>query len=305
MRHYNVDRSKAGGYLIPAPVCATILRKDDPLSDAQVGELVRAILDPARPCPAWMLMVRETLDTWRDSCAKARDAYLADLDRERERKARNSGRKFGNSGGNSEIPAEKSNFRGRIERNGIEKNITEDNGAEERADAPSQTSDFGSSSLSFLTSASAYESAPIPAPANGEDFDAWAWDQRDAVVVALAVAQEGATKRGPYGAVLLKLLKVLGADEARRVMIEQCLAFRAEVRAGETVDNPGAALNARLQTLVARVEAAKLRSSAMAATAGSERHSGCAYWLAAAAPRLGAYRRARGCFRPMGRAANF
>jgi hypothetical protein len=78
-------------------------------------------------------------------------------------------------------------------------------------------------------------------------FEAWARLQPDPVAVALDVTGEGQAKKGIYG----KRLRKLGKDR----FLDVVCGFRAQVAAGETVRNPGAALTAQLNEAVTAMEA--------------------------------------------------
>lgn len=77
-------------------------------------------------------------------------------------------------------------------------------------------------------------------------FEAWARLQPDPVAVALDVTGEGQAKKGIYG----KRLRKLGKDR----FLDVVCGFRAQVAAGETVRNPGAALTAQLNEAVTAME---------------------------------------------------
>lgn len=95
---------------------------------------------------------------------------------------------------------------------------------------------------------SAVEASPLTADGLKEaNYTAWAAMQLDPVDVALDVTGEPATKRRVYGA----RLKALGRDR----FVETCCTFRAEVEAGETVRNLGAALTKRLNDAIEAKEA--------------------------------------------------
>ena len=74
------------------------------------------------------------------------------------------------------------------------------------------------------------------------NYDAWAAMQSDPVDIALDITGEPPQKRRVYGA----RLKLLGRDR----FVETCCTFRAEVSAGETVRNLGAALTKRLNDAI-------------------------------------------------------
>lgn len=78
--------------------------------------------------------------------------------------------------------------------------------------------------------------------ARRSNFAGWAWSLKDPVDAALAATGEGPDKSRLYGA----RLKDLG----RRRFLDVVTAFKAEIDAGESVDNPGAALNRRLSEAV-------------------------------------------------------
>jgi hypothetical protein len=78
-------------------------------------------------------------------------------------------------------------------------------------------------------------------------FEAWARLQPDPVAVALDVTGESREKKGVYG----KRLRKLGRDR----FLDVVCGFRAQVAAGETVRNPGAALTAQLNEAVTAMEA--------------------------------------------------
>ena len=81
----------------------------------------------------------------------------------------------------------------------------------------------------------------IPSSFGTSDFGAWARQQSDPVAVAIAAAGEGDSARRTFGALL--------KDIDRRDFIDECVTFVAELDAGETVKNRGAALVARLKRL--------------------------------------------------------
>lgn len=96
---------------------------------------------------------------------------------------------------------------------------------------------------------------PTPSSSDGDigderikstSFDAWARLQPDPVAVALEVTGEGKEKKGVYG----KRLRKLGKDR----FLDVVCGFRAQVAAGETVRNPGAALTAQLNEAVTAME---------------------------------------------------
>lgn len=74
------------------------------------------------------------------------------------------------------------------------------------------------------------------------NYEAWAAMQTDPVDIALDITGEPPQKRRVYGA----RLKALGRDR----FVETCCTFRAEVEAGETVRNLGAALTKRLNDAI-------------------------------------------------------
>lgn len=75
-----------------------------------------------------------------------------------------------------------------------------------------------------------------------KSYDAWASLQTDPVDIALDITGEPTQKRRVYGA----RLKALGRDR----FVETCCTFRAEVAAGESVRNLGAALTKRLNDAI-------------------------------------------------------
>lgn len=95
---------------------------------------------------------------------------------------------------------------------------------------------------------SAVEASPLSADElKDANYQAWAAMQLDPVDVALDVTGEPDAKRRVYGA----RLKALGRDR----FVETCCTFRAEVEAGETVRNLGAALTKRLNDAIEAKEA--------------------------------------------------
>lgn len=87
-------------------------------------------------------------------------------------------------------------------------------------------------------------------PAPDEDFPKWAYLQKDPVEVALCAADESRSKAGIYGSLLKKFRDRWGDAEGCKRFREECITFKAELDAGEGVNNRGAALVKRLKALV-------------------------------------------------------
>lgn len=90
----------------------------------------------------------------------------------------------------------------------------------------------------------------ISPPSASTDFASWAWAQKDPVKVALRASGEGADKAPVYGAKWRDLKSWRGEEDGRRRFVEECIAFRSELDAGEPCENPGRALVARLNKLI-------------------------------------------------------
>ena len=95
----------------------------------------------------------------------------------------------------------------------------------------------------------------ISPPSASTDFASWAWAQKDPVKVALRASGEGADKAPVYGAKWRDLKSWRGEEDGRRRFVEECIAFRSELDAGEPCENPGRALVARLNKLIEDAEA--------------------------------------------------
>lgn len=213
------------------------------LDDESVGRIVRALVYAARnelPAvpkslrPVYFAVLAESCRIRGAKVPRPRDIRFADTPEDAQNCKADNAINVGNTvlDGNAILDGK-----------GVEEKRREEN----RIDTD-DTADAVSSGPAIGGLRSAGETSPLSADGLKEaNYTAWAAMQLDPVDVALDVTGEPDAKRRVYGA----RLKALGRDR----FVETCCTFRAEVEAGETVRNLGAALTKRLNDAIEAKEA--------------------------------------------------